>query len=153
VRNMPSLTEVVLFGIVTVLTVVFFPRTFSGIPSPKGQLLTSAAKPPRRNTVTFRLRGIPLNWDTARIGEFLKEQYGPTCAPTVKSLALEIHARSITSTIVFGNTTMLPNTFRQIKLPSSHEGKPVYDEYIMLDTEFHGITTLFAPPPDDHQLE
>lgn len=107
--------------------------------------------------MTFRIRGVPLDWDTDRVRSFLMEHY-PSADPIVKSLAPEIHRRSGTATVVFLDPVSLPDALRtdsgwRIPLPKREADQPTRDEYLILDDDFHGITTLFAPPPDDHKLE
>ncbi|KAK4162358.1 hypothetical protein QBC43DRAFT_302124 [Cladorrhinum sp. PSN259] len=113
--------------------------------------------PSPKNGRTFRMRGVPLDWDIDRAQSFLAEHY---CSvnPVIKSLAPEIHGRSGTSTVVFPDTASLPyapqtgSTWR-ILLPKRETNQPTRDEYVTLDDDFYGITTLFAPPLDDHKVD
>ncbi len=106
---------------------------------------------------TFRIRGVPLEWGADRVRSFLAEHYR-SGDPVIKSLAPEIHGRSGTGTVVFLDTASPPNALQtgstwRIPLPKRETGQPTRDEYLTLDDDFHGITTLFAPPTDDHKVE
>lgn len=96
---------------------------------------------------TFRARGVPLDWDTAHLQSFLAEQLNSSDF-TVLSLAQEVHGRSSTGTVHFPNR---PSTQR-FTLPLT-AGEHTFQETIVLDDNFHGITTLYTPPPEDHKLE
>ncbi|KEY73844.1 hypothetical protein S7711_10154 [Stachybotrys chartarum IBT 7711] len=89
---------------------------------------------------TYRIRGIPLEWNTDRLMTLLvAEGSGPADTPLIGSLAHEIHGRSQTATVSFPNGSKLPN--RQIRLPVSHQNfRP---QVITVDDDFHGITTLY----------
>ncbi|KAH6637140.1 P-loop containing nucleoside triphosphate hydrolase protein [Chaetomium tenue] len=52
---------------------------------------------------------------------------------------------------MFQTAASLPRT--RILLPKPNESQLTPDEYLVLDGDFHGITTLFAPPPDDHKVD
>jgi len=45
---------------------------------------------------TFRVRGVPLDWDTDKLKSLLVDQVG-SAGPIISSLALEIHGRSRTA--------------------------------------------------------
>ncbi|RDA94471.1 hypothetical protein CP533_2296 [Ophiocordyceps camponoti-saundersi (nom. inval.)] len=90
--------------------------------------------------LTCRIRGVPIDWDTSKLQCFLEENVG-VASPVVKSLALEIDGRSRTGTATCPGE--YPQRVRQAKL-SIH---------LSLDQDFLGITTLYAPPPDDHQID
>jgi hypothetical protein len=106
---------------------------------------------------TFRIRGVPLDWHRDRVRSFLAEHYC-SADPAIKSLAPEIHGRSGTGTIVFLEAASLPHDLQiisswRIPLPKRGTGEPIRDEYITLDDDFYGVTTLFTPLPDDHKVE
>lgn len=90
---------------------------------------------------TFRIRGVPTAWDEARLQSFLAGHVG--CVdPVVKSLAIEYKGRSKTATATFGevkNTTLT--------------GIGTDDATLILDKDFLGLTTLYAPPADEHKVE
>lgn len=116
----------------------------------------SAAEPtrqdqqPLKDGKTFRVRGVPPHWDAEVLRSFLAEQH-QLANPTVKSLASEIDGRSRTGTVVFQTAGPQPRT--RILLPKPNESQLNPDEYLTLDDDFHGITTLFRPPPEDHKVE
>lgn len=105
---------------------------------------------------TFRIRGVPLQWDAERLKSFLAEQDG-SVDPVIMSLSPEIDGGSSTGTVMFADAASLPRTLQtnsswRISLPRS-TGPPARPEYLIVDSDFHGITTLFAPPSDDHKVE
>lgn len=105
---------------------------------------------PLKDGNTFRVRGVPPHWDAEVLRSFLKEHHQST-DPIVKSLALELHGRSRTGTVMFRTAVSPPKT--RILLPKPNGNQLTPDEYLTLDDDFHGITTLFMPPPEDHKVE
>ncbi|RCI15173.1 hypothetical protein L249_6880 [Ophiocordyceps polyrhachis-furcata BCC 54312] len=107
--------------------------------------LSSRGKRPGQATstekhLTCRIRGVPVDWDTSQLQGFLEEHVS-VAPPVVKSLALEIDGRSRTGTATCPGK--YPQRIRQAKL-SIH---------LSLDQDFLGITTLYAPPLDDHRID
>ncbi|KAK0620759.1 hypothetical protein B0T14DRAFT_522091 [Immersiella caudata] len=105
---------------------------------------------------TFRIRGLPLQWGAQRAQLFVAEHYGPA-DPVVMSLAPEIHGGSSIATVTFLDGAPLPKPLQtgsrwRIPLPRS-TSQPARLDYLTVDGDFHGITPLFAPPPDDHKVE
>jgi len=103
------------------------------------------------------MRGVPLDWDAECVRSFLAEHYA-SASPAIKSLAPEIHRSSGSCTVVFLNAATLSDALQtgsswRIPLPKPETNQPARDEYLTLDDDFHGITTLFAPPPGDHKVE
>ena len=106
---------------------------------------------------TFRARGVPLEWSGERLRSFFADQ--PSYDdPTVHSLANEINGHSKTGTVTFHGAPFQLRTLPKgkpwfILLPrqdNSHAKRP---QYIALDRDFLGISTLYAPPPQDHRVE
>ncbi|PHH88082.1 hypothetical protein CDD83_8030 [Cordyceps sp. RAO-2017] len=58
-------------------------------------------KKPAKYGKTFRVRGVPCEWDSARLRSFLEERDSHL---TVKSLAREIHGRSSSGTVAWRDT-------------------------------------------------
>ncbi|OPB38898.1 hypothetical protein A0O28_0020040 [Trichoderma guizhouense] len=109
-----------------------------------------------RERRTFRVRGVPHDWNRDRLGSFLMEN-GYT-SPSVWSLAKEIHGRSQTATVTFQD---VPSQLQE-RLADPAKGIALYmpssDQHsrprsLMLDTAFLGVTTLYAPPPQDHKVD
>lgn len=109
-----------------------------------------------RERRTFRIRGVPHDWNRDRLGSFLEEN-GYT-SPAIQSLANEIHGRSQTATVTFQE---VPSQLKErlidpakgiaLYVPSSDQlSRP---RSLILDTAFLGVTTLFAPPPQHHKVE
>ncbi len=73
-------------------------------------------------------------------------------------LAVEVHGRSQVATASFQN---IPKPLQAVQtghpwrvvLPASSENRSARSQYIVLDGGFLGITTLYAPPPEDHKFE
>lgn len=102
--------------------------------------------------ITYRIAGIPVDWDIARLQEFLRD-INPAAPPVVNSLAKEAVAGWSTATVSFDAATT------GIKLPRSGESTSVSLPLAVgraratLDRDFLGMTTLFAPAPKDHEVE
>ncbi|KAL7916598.1 hypothetical protein GGI35DRAFT_46526 [Trichoderma velutinum] len=105
---------------------------------------------------TYRVRGVPHDWDRDKLGSFLGES-GYT-DPAIQSIANEIHGRSQTATVTFQG---VPSQL-QGRLADPAKGVGLYvpsaDQHsrprsLMLDTAFLGVTTLYAPPPQDHKVD
>jgi hypothetical protein len=110
-----------------------------------------------KNGRTFRARGVPLEWDANRLASFLADHEG-SVGPVVRSLATEIHGRSQSATVTFQNLSyhlqaVHAGQTRSVLLPKSSGGQPARPQYLVLDHDFFGITTLFIPPLDDHKVE
>ncbi|RYP55588.1 hypothetical protein DL771_012342 [Monosporascus sp. 5C6A] len=109
---------------------------------------------PAKDARTFRVRGVPLGWDADRLQSFLEKQDGLGGA-IVRSLALEIHGRSSSGTVTFRDVpaalkALRPEKTWDLTLPSRPGMRP---ECLSLDADFFGMTTLFAPPDEDHRLD
>ncbi|KAH8880966.1 hypothetical protein GQ53DRAFT_799429 [Thozetella sp. PMI_491] len=102
-------------------------------------------------SLTFRIRGVPLNWDIHELQTFLAKQYD-SASPVVRSLAVEIHGRSCTATVSFCNVPCQLQSGQswRISLPAISNQSA---GSLTLDTGFLGITTLYAPPPQDHEID
>ncbi|UKZ79213.1 hypothetical protein TrVFT333_006963 [Trichoderma virens FT-333] len=96
---------------------------------------------------TIRTRGVPRNWDIDQLQSFLLEQGEPACT-VVESLAPEINGRSSTATVTFKDVppdlrALWPGQTCQYPLPKlDHNAR---SEYLTLDVDFLGVTTLFYP--------
>lgn len=143
IRNMdlPDTIQLCLLTIVAIFAVVAYRWTHLERPPKDGR--------------TFRVRGVPPHWNIDELQSFLAEHDGPA-GPTVKSLAHEIHARSSTGTVIFQNVSLPTARTWRISLPQPSEPskiQPARDQHLTVDDDFLGITTLYAPPPEDHKVE
>lgn len=104
--------------------------------------------------LTFRVRGVPSGWGHGELKSFLAER-DESASPTVWSLADEIHGLSRTATVSFQN---LPSQLQKagdswkIPLPAA-PNQPSRPQSLTLEGGFLGITTLYAPPSQDHKIE
>ncbi|KAK4060816.1 uncharacterized protein Triagg1_10586 [Trichoderma aggressivum f. europaeum] len=104
---------------------------------------------------TFRIRGIPLNWDMDQLQRHI-ELHESASQPVVKSLAAEIDGHFKTATINFLNPPSPVQAAKPwyIPLPETDESKlAVSNLPLRLDGGFLGITTLFSPPVEDHDID
>ncbi|RYP27921.1 hypothetical protein DL767_007448 [Monosporascus sp. MG133] len=103
---------------------------------------------------TFRVRGVPLGWDADCLQSFLEEQDGLGGA-MVSSLALEIHGRSSSGTVTFRDVPAALKALRPEKTwdLALRSGPGMRCECLSLDADFLGMTTLFAPPDEDHRVD
>ncbi|KAK1762028.1 hypothetical protein QBC33DRAFT_582006 [Phialemonium atrogriseum] len=119
-------------------------------PTPTGN------QPPPKGGWTFRVRGVPRDWDRVRLESFLEEQ---DCAsPAVRSLTNEIHGLSQTATVSFRNIPPRLQTAAQARRPLhipllARSNQSTRLPSITLDNGFLGITTLYAPPLQDHKTD
>ena len=101
--------------------------------------------PPRRTRLTYRVRGVPLEWEESRLQSFLATLgHSPDHGPTIGSLATEIHGRSLTATVAF-------QAGGSWEVPPADSGPS--EPQIGLDHDFLGITTLYTPSEDHHKVE
>jgi hypothetical protein len=118
----------------------------------------------RQNNVgtVFRIRGVPLAWDADQLQSFVAQQEelrsrDGSASPKISSLSGEVHGRSKVATAAFRTlppalqadrpwSTSLPGLDGQ----SSPLGGPAR---LTFDRDFHGLTTLYCPAPEDHQIE
>ncbi|KAK2594893.1 hypothetical protein QQS21_007392 [Conoideocrella luteorostrata] len=116
---------------------------------------TNDAQPPQKEGFTFRIRGVPLDWENEQLQQCLAEQLH--ASPTCRSLAPEFHGRSSTGTASFRNLhgPLQPSqNDRPAKISLlATMGKTPRQTILTVDDGFHGITTLFAPPPQDHKVD
>lgn len=104
--------------------------------------------------ITFRVRGVPADWDADRLQSFLTEQDG-AARPILQSLAREIHGKSLSATVTFHT---IPSPLQA--LPTEKTWNiyvcrqfGVRPESLSLDANFFGMTTLFMPPKEHHKIE
>ena len=110
---------------------------------------------PLESPKTFRIQGVPVEWDVERLRSFIEDQE-PSLGPSIESLACEIHGRSKTGTISFGVKPNQPEPGKQawrIALPKGPEPQPARHRYLELDDGFLGMTTLYRPLAEDHKVE
>lgn len=87
---------------------------------------------------TYRVLGIDKTWDVEKLRVCLASQPGDI-QPKVLSLAAETDKRSQMATVVFQNGRVLKS--------------PIQPEDILIENTFHGITPLFTPPKEYHEVE
>ncbi|RFU75120.1 hypothetical protein TARUN_7122 [Trichoderma arundinaceum] len=103
---------------------------------------------------TFRIRGVPLGWDKNQLQAHL-EFHEPASRPVIKSLANEIDGQFRTATVNFESPPTVEKTSKPwyISLPESENDGAISNLPLRLDGDFLGITTLFAPPVEDHEVD
>ncbi|KAH0491908.1 hypothetical protein TgHK011_003310 [Trichoderma gracile] len=100
---------------------------------------------PPKSAPTYRIRGVPNDWDKDRLETFLAERESLS-RPSVRSLAIEFHGRSQTATVLFDATSRLP-----LKIPLPDSGGA--SQSLALDLGFLSITSLFTPSLQDHRVD
>ncbi|KAI9155831.1 hypothetical protein HJFPF1_08420 [Paramyrothecium foliicola] len=96
---------------------------------------------------TFRVRGVPGDWNADRLASFLTASFDSV--PTIVSLAREVQGGVQSATVCFQtlpDVLRTPGCAKSIRLPRSPEGETSRSTYLQVDDGFHGITTLFIPP-------
>lgn len=110
-------------------------------------------QPPSKTTsgvrpdTVYRIRRVPTEWSEGDLRASLKEQFRGSSF-TIGSLAVEYHERSKTATVNCRKGTALPLSLRLRITGADTEAVDVG-----VDSDFHGITTLYAPPSEDHLVE
>ncbi|EJP62285.1 nacht and ankyrin domain containing protein [Beauveria bassiana ARSEF 2860] len=107
--------------------------------------LSSTTPPANPFPTTWQIKSVPNEWDKYRLESFLKTSL--RCDVSVQSLAPSIDGRhgQATATIAAEAKLTSPRYISKIEDLGS--------ESLTLRTEFEGMTTLFAPPPEDHKLD
>lgn len=131
----------------TTLAVLMIMSYCNTVPALIPAVVVSDQRPPSGGR-TFRIRGVPNDWDKDRLESFLAEKDG-SAGLAVQSLANEIHGRSQTATVSSQSTSYLP---QRIPLPLFSD-QLRKSRSLTLDLDFLGITALFAPPQQDHKVE
>lgn len=112
-------------------------------------------QPPSNIGKTFRVRGVPRGWGEDDLQSFLKEK--ASSEPEIGSLATEVHRRTQTATLTFQtDSSQLQEIFtvKKLKIPSRLLPKQsTRSSSLVFDCDFNGITTLYAPPLQDHRIE
>jgi hypothetical protein len=103
---------------------------------------------------TFRVRGIPVDWGRERLASVLAEQ-DEAAGPSVRSLARETHGRWSSATVSF---QCIPAPLQALGTAKTwdiaiNDESQLQPEFLSLDDEFIGMTTLYSPPETDHKLD
>ncbi|PTB73368.1 hypothetical protein M440DRAFT_1339450 [Trichoderma longibrachiatum ATCC 18648] len=103
---------------------------------------------------TFRVSGVPIDWGPEQLRSFLSSKTSTTDV-VVESLAHEAGVDLQTATVSLGTIPLQLQSGRtwQIQLPQELEGQVCGEQCLAIETDFHGITTLYAPPPEDHRID
>jgi hypothetical protein len=139
--DLPGAGQLCFLAFITILTIVAYVWR------------PGRAAPPPKEGKTFRVRGVPLEWDKPRVLSFLADQ-DSVAGPCIRSLASEVNGGDGTATVSFESTplplrkTLTGNSW-QLPLPEETP-RP---RQLTLDDDFFGLTTLYAPPPEDHKIE
>ncbi|KAF9774243.1 hypothetical protein IL306_007788 [Fusarium sp. DS 682] len=101
---------------------------------------------------TFRAPGVPLEWGANRLESFLAD-HEFSVGPIVRLLATEIHSCSQSATVTFQNLShhlqaVHAGQTRPVLLPKSSGSQPARPQYLVLDHDFFGMTTLYVPGRD-----
>ncbi|UKZ83246.1 hypothetical protein TrVFT333_011053 [Trichoderma virens FT-333] len=109
-----------------------FSRWFTSTAESKG-----ADKASPKESDTYRVSGVPLDWDHERLRSFLMDQENLTGA-MVQSLAHEANSESQTATVTFENATLqdLPDQGWNIPLPHDHAGGFLSSQYLSIEKNF-----------------
>jgi hypothetical protein len=115
---------------------------------------TTHPSKPTEGRKTFRLSGIPPDWDADRLQSFLVSQ-DDVIEPLIKSLTIDIDGHCSIGTATFQS---LPQRFQngfswRIPLPRLPQTQSARDQYLVIDHAFLGITPLYNPPPENHSVE
>lgn len=145
---MKWLLESARVGVIVVIAVLtaLVARFWLASDPPKSTGATAGAPANRSKAYdqTCRIRGVPIGWNEDTLRSYLQQHVEGSC-PVIKSLALEIDGASRTAT-----ATLQRKYSGELRLPSDGTAAA---KCLTLDTHFHGITTLYYPPAQDHKVE
>ncbi|PTB68134.1 hypothetical protein BBK36DRAFT_1114998 [Trichoderma citrinoviride] len=140
--------------ITTLLTIVTYhfvlQRLTPSTVKPKGAQKSSVV-----HNLTYRVMGVPIDWDRERLRLFLTAETNLESL-SIKSLAREANTDFQTATATLGDA---PSHLRniqswQIRIPKAPNAQPFGEQqWLVVERDFLGITTLYAPPPDDHKVD
>lgn len=114
---------------------------------------------PSRDGRTFRVRGVPTEWERHHLRDALRDRFSEV---EVASLAPEMTGHSSTATVVFrGDAPSVRGVNGSVTLPlpaatsgsPSSPGLPPREQSLTLDVSLFGMTTIYAPPENDHKVE
>lgn len=120
---------------------------------------TSASQDGRspKGGAIFRIRGVPLSWQKDQLQAYLEHQE-PDSRPLVKSLANEVDGYFKTATVSFQSPLPSEKISKAWNIPlpepdNDDDDLSVSALPLRVDGAFLGITTLFAPTVEDHEVE
>ncbi|KAF1735962.1 hypothetical protein CRV24_004896 [Beauveria bassiana] len=102
-------------------------------------ITTSSEGASGSSTKTFRVTGVPNGWDKEKLRSFMGNYFQDVF---IQSLAPRIDGGSGQATAILGDQVGNANPSGTSTIGG-----------LTWDTDFVGMTTLFAPPQDDHKLE
>ncbi|UKZ61865.1 uncharacterized protein TrAtP1_003127 [Trichoderma atroviride] len=114
----------------------------------------STDKESQSDSISFRIRGVPTDWSREQLQSFLKSQENGLDV-SIKSLATDAGEQYQSATITFPD---LPSRLQRhphwdIVVPATFNAMAAGEQYLSIDKDFYGLTTLFAPTPGDHKIE
>lgn len=98
---------------------------------------------------TFRVTGIPIDWDRQQLQSFLETQ-GSVVGSSIESLTSEDHGGPQVATATFEDILNQHDRSWSILMPAGSNHRK---QYLTIDEEFHGMTALYTPPLQDHKIE
>lgn len=105
---------------------------------------------------TYRVRGVPADWDDERLQSFLNDQETVTDA-VIQSLAHDSNGICQVATVTFVNLSSQLQRAHSWPIPIPRMPKTkltgTRKQYLTIDKDFHGLTTLYTPPSEDHKIE
>ncbi|KND87194.1 Vegetative incompatibility protein HET-E-1 [Tolypocladium ophioglossoides CBS 100239] len=141
-----DITQFGLLAVVAVVTVVAFAAAHRWLSSASKLTALATSTKSATNHSTCRIRGVPIDWDIPRLQSYLAEHVGAASIDVI-SLAAEIDGRSLTGTATYSGHHPQQAS---LELSPDQTGRR---QYLTIDHDFLGITTLYAPPRADHELD
>lgn len=104
---------------------------------------------------TYRVRGVPIYWDENCLRTFIVSCEAG-CGPSIESLEPEVNVQTLTGTVTFKSppAALLEGDKKwELKVPKEEAESSTRRRWIEVEGDFIGLTTLFAPNPENHKVE
>lgn len=105
---------------------------------------TSTAKAPSKK-VTYRVQGIPIGWGQDDLRKAVTDHFATSSAIAIDAFSTAVDNRQKVCTIAFD---VLPPQLQAIARDKHYRILPV-----QLDQGFLGLSVLYAPPAQEHEIE
>ncbi|KAL7936536.1 hypothetical protein V8C35DRAFT_295770 [Trichoderma chlorosporum] len=117
----------------------------------KSQPLEASNRP--QEPKTYRVNGIPLDWDREKLRSFLMHSEHLADTVVVESLAHEANLETKTATVTLTNSSLQHSSGRSRQILIPQEMDVLFNRHLSIEKEFLGMTTLYEPLSKDHKID